>query len=446
MSETVQERVRSRGGAAFAEEERQGMMLAAKVRTIALALVLLWQAIDSPETGPSYYFALLEIFAFVLLGGLQYIAAYSRLGGRSIPYVFVTLDCLLLAVVFSLGSPFSDISWPPAISMNSARFLYFLMFLMQASFSFRPFLVVWCGISIATARIGMWVWFLSLPGSYSNLDLPEQTVEAWLAGGTDLNFLFLGYAATELLVVVILSAGFAIVVARSRRLVSNLLSTERKRASLARYFSPNVVDQLSSSGVGLSAGKHQKVAVLFADIIGFTKLCEKATADEVIELLRGYHDRLGKAVFRNSGTLDKYIGDGLMATFGTPNPNPHDPENALKSAYEMLKALDEWNTERALSGDDPIRVGIGLHWGAVVAGDIGNERRLEYSVIGDTVNIASRIEHLTRQLNTRLVVSDDLVCAIKQHNPNANLDPLIDAGLQKIRGRTSKVKVWKYTK
>ncbi len=166
----------------------------------------------------------------------------------------------------------------------------------------------------------------------------------------------------------------------------------------------------------------------------------------MIELLRGYHDRLGKAVFRNSGTLDKYIGDGLMATFGTPNPNPQDPENALNSAYEMLEALDEWNAERALSGEDPIRVGIGLHWGAVVAGDIGNERRLEYSVIGDTVNIASRIEHLSRQLNTRLIVSDDLVCAIKQHNPNANLGPLIDAGLQKIRGRTSEVKVWKYSK
>ncbi len=396
MSETVQDRIQSRSDAAFAEEERQGMMLAAKVRAIALALVLLWQAIDSPESGPSYYFNLLEIFTFVLLGGLQYFAAYLRRGGSIIQYVFVTLDCVLLAVVFTLSSPFTETPLPPAIAMDTARFLFFFMFLMQASFSFRPSLVVWCGASIIFSRLGMWLWFLNQPDVYSNADLPEQTVEAWLTAGTDLNFLFLGYAAIELLVVLILSAGLAVVVARSRRLVRNFISTERKRASLSRYFSPNVVDQLSSSDAGLAKGQQQNVAVLFADIMGFTKLCEKSTADEVIDLLRGYHDRLGKAVFDNSGTLDKYIGDGLMATFGTPNTSPRDPENALKCAFEMIEALDEWNADRALSGENPVRVGIGLHYGVVVAEDIGNERRLEYSVIGDNVNIASRFEHLTR--------------------------------------------------
>ncbi|WP_171209928.1 MULTISPECIES: adenylate/guanylate cyclase domain-containing protein [unclassified Ruegeria] len=446
MSETVQDRIKSRSDAAFAEEERQGTMLAAQVRTVALAVVLFWQAIDSPETGASYYFNLLEIFVFVLLGGLQFFAAFSRRGGIGVQYAFVTVDCLLLALMFSLGTPFSDTHWPASIQMDTARFLYFFMFLMQASFSFRPSLVLWCGVSILIARLGMWLWFLSQPNVYSNLDLPEQTVEAWLAAGSDLNFLFLGYAAIELLVVLILSAGLAVVVARSRRLVRKFLSTERKRASLSRYFSPNVVDQLSSSDAGLAKGQQQNVAVLFADIMGFTKLCEKATADEVIELLRGYHDRLGKAVFKNSGTLDKYIGDGLMATFGTPTTSPQDSENALKCAFEMIEALDDWNAERALSGEQSVRVGIGLHWGIVVAGDIGNERRLEYSVIGDNVNIASRIEHLTRELDTQLVVSDDLVRAIKRSNPTANLDGLIDAGVQKIRGRDSGVRVWRCSK
>ena len=126
--------------------------------------------------------------------------------------------------------------------------------------------------------------------------------------------------------------------------------------------------------------------------------------------------RLGQTVFDNEGTLDKYIGDGLMATFGTPEPSPHDAKNALQCAMDMIVALAKWNAERVAAGEAPVRVGIGLHYGLVIAGDIGNERRLEYSVIGDTVNIASRLEQLTRSLNTPLVVSDSLVKAIARHD------------------------------
>lgn len=255
MTDTVQARIKSRSDAAFAEEERHGTMLAAQVRTAALLLVLLWQVIDNPETGPSYWFNLLGILSFVLLGGLQYIAAYSRRGGRGLQYLFVTLDCILLAAFFSMRLPFDTTPLPPAIATNSAQFLFFFMFLMQASFSFRPSLVLWCGGRIVVARAGMWTLFLNQPGAYSNVDLPERTVEAWIAAGSDLNFLYLGYAAIEVIIVLIMSGGLAVLVARSRRLVRKFISTERKRASLARYFSPNVVDQLSSSDDGLAAGR-----------------------------------------------------------------------------------------------------------------------------------------------------------------------------------------------
>lgn len=445
MSDKVQNRLQARNAGAFVEEERHGIMLAAKVRTVALALVLLWQAVDSTETGPAYYFNLLEIFVFVLLGGLQYLVAQTRGSGLRLQFVFVSIDCILLALVFTLNSPFDDDPIPPAIAMDTARFLYFFLFLMQASFSFRPLLVVWCGLSIILARFGMWAWFLSQSSVYSNLDIEEPNVEAFLQAASDLDFLFLGYAATELLVVLIVSSGLAIVVARSRRLVKNLLSTERKRASLARYFSPNVVNQLSDSDAKIATPRQQEVAVLFADIMGFTKLCENANADEVIHLLRGYHDRLGKAVFDNQGTLDKYIGDGLMATFGTPDPSPNDAANALNCAFEMIDTINDWNRERLLSGTDPVRVGIGLHWGLVVTGDIGNEHRLEYGVIGDTVNIASRIEHLTRDLDTQLVVSEALVNSIRKSGSVPNLDRLTFAGYREIRGRASGVKVWTYS-
>lgn len=444
MEDDTQARLERRNLKAFAEEERQGIMLAARVRLLALTVVVAWVAFDSPTTGFAYYFYLLEICAFIVLGGLQFLCAYKRIHTLPLTYIFIAIDCLLLAFIFSYQLPSDPSPLPPAIAMDTSRFLYFFMFLMQATFSFRPLLVLWCGLCIVTARGGMWLWHLRQPEAYSDLDLAEQSVEAWLEAGTDLNFLFLRFAASELIVVLLVSAGLAVVVKRSRSLVNSRLLAERRRANLARYFSPNVADRLNQSVSEFSTAKQQNVAVLFADIVGFTKLCEKASAQDVIELLRGYHDRLGDAVFANNGTLDKYIGDGLMATFGTPDSTPQDASNAINCAFDMLHALETWNIEREETGLAPVRVGIGLHWGPVVVGDIGNDRRLEYTIIGDTVNTASRLEQLTRSLSASLVVSDELMREVDTRllKPIYDSKKLVDMGEQNIRGRASRVTVW----
>lgn len=439
-------RLESRTEDAFAEEERQGLMLAAKVRMIALIVVLLWQAVDNPNSGLAYVLGLLEVASFVVLGFLQYICAKQRFRMHVLKYVFVLVDCVLMALIFSIEYPFEDYVMPPALQVEGSRFTFFFVFLMQATFSFRPRLVLWCGLCVVMARTGMWLWFISRPGVYTNVDLPEQTVEAYIEAYSDPNFLFLGYLAIEIIVTLIVAAGLAFVVMRSRRLVESRSIAERTRANLARYFSPNVVDHLSSSKDLLGGVREQEVAVLFADIVGFTKMCERDSAENVIALLREYHNRLGQAVFENGGTLDKYIGDGLMATFGTPEPNPRDARNALQCAIDMIAALETWNAERIAMGAAPVRVGIGLHYGPVIAGDVGNERRLEYSVIGDTVNIASRLEHLTRSLDTPLVVSDSLVKAIVRNDDKdmSLVWNLSEGGVQKIRGRDSGVPVWTF--
>jgi adenylate cyclase len=437
-------RLESRNQDAFAEAERQGLMLAAKVRTIALLVIIIWYIIDSSDAGLSYFYELLEYVSFLVLGVLQFICARQRYHTHVLKYVFVFVDCALLAIVFSSPNPFDSYSIPPAVAMDGSRFVFFFMFLMQSTFSFRPRLVLWCGFCIAGARTGMLVWFLNQPGVFTNLSLPQQSAEAFLRARPDPNFIFLGYWATEILVSLIVAAGLAVVVRRSRRLVQTRAIAERARANLARYFSPNVVDHLSTSKDPLSAVRQQDVAVLFADIMGFTKMCEDEPAGNVIEILRDYHNRLGQAVFDNGGTLDKYIGDGLMATFGTPEQGPHDARNALKCALGMIAALERWNAERAAAGAARVRVGIGLHYGSVIAGDIGNERRLEYSVIGDTVNIASRLESLTRSLNSPLVVSDDLVKEIAMQGDDSTslLQNLSKAGVESIKGREAGVEVW----
>ncbi len=194
-----------------------------------------------------------------------------------------------------------------------------------------------------------------------------------------------------------------------RRLVYAQARVERARANLARHVSANLVEDLAAVDEPFGPVRTQEVAVLFVDIVGFTGLCEGMAPEAVVAMLRDFHGRMADCVFAHGGTLDKFIGDSVMATFGTPHPGPHDAANALACARAMLAALDGWNGERASRGEPPLHVGIGLHFGPVVLGDIGDERRVEFAVLGDTVNTASRLEALTRSLDTSLAASQALV-------------------------------------
>ncbi|MBM3558630.1 MAG: adenylate/guanylate cyclase domain-containing protein [Alphaproteobacteria bacterium] len=150
-------------------------------------------------------------------------------------------------------------------------------------------------------------------------------------------------------------------------------------------------------------------------------------------------------VFDSDGKLDKFLGDGVMATFGTPEPGPSDPANALACARAMHAAVDEWNGRRRDAGLPPIRLSVGVHWGRVVLGDIGSERRLEFTVLGDTVNVAARIEALTRMRDCRVAVSEALVNVLRTSgDPRAGtlLDGFHDAGRQITLGRAEPVAVW----
>jgi adenylate cyclase len=199
------------------------------------------------------------------------------------------------------------------------------------------------------------------------------------------------------------------------------------------------VDELADANRPLDQIRNQSVAVLFADIVGFTTLSEAEPPEAVIALLREFHARMQAAVFAHSGTLDKYLGDGLMATFGTPYPGTRDAANALAAARSMAVSLADWNTTRQQRGLSAIRVGIGLHWGPVVLGDIGGENRLEFATIGDTVNVASRLEHMTRELSADVAASEDLVSALRSTLGPGEADKLLEGFIETeprvIRGR-----------
>ncbi len=234
-------------------------------------------------------------------------------------------------------------------------------------------------------------------------------------------------------------------VAKRRELERQRAAAERARHNLSRYFSPNIVEMLAEQDEPLGAVRRETVAVLFADIVGFTRMAETMPPEAVVTLLRQFHERMTAQIFACGGTVDKYIGDAIVAVFGVPTPTDNDAANALICADAMLNALESWNAERAGRGEARLAIGIGLNYGQAVLGDVGSAHSMAFTVIGDTVNTASRLQALTRTLETALVVGEPLVAAVKAGSSEAAgalTAQLQDRGEQTLRGRAGSLRIW----
>jgi adenylate cyclase len=202
---------------------------------------------------------------------------------------------------------------------------------------------------------------------------------------------------------------------------------------------------LAAQDEPLGAVRRQTVGVLFVDIVGFTRMAEAMPPETVVTLLREFHEHMTAQIFACGGTVEKYIGDAIMAVFGVPTPSDNDAANALICSDMMLEALDRWNAKRTQQGERPLAIGIGLNYGPAVLGDVGSEHSMSFTVIGDTVNTASRLQGLTRTLKTPLVVGGPLVDAIhlgSSKTATALASHLLDQGEQSLRGRAGPVRIW----
>lgn len=219
---------------------------------------------------------------------------------------------------------------------------------------------------------------------------------------------------TALFIIFQLSMGLGIATAlaiyargRTVSLLDAVAREQHKRERLGRYFSPQVAAHLEERGEEFRAGESREVTILFADLRDFTALSEQLEGEAVVATLNEFHTCMVDQLFASGGTLDKYIGDGLMAYFGAPVARPDHAEQAVRCALAMQAALTQLNSGRARRGASPLRMGIGIHTGRVVLGDIGAPRRREYTAIGDTVNVAARIEQLTKVHGAPILVSEE---------------------------------------
>ncbi|PZO09957.1 MAG: adenylate/guanylate cyclase domain-containing protein [Leptolyngbya foveolarum] len=219
--------------------------------------------------------------------------------------------------------------------------------------------------------------------------------------------------------------------------LEDISQEKRMKTTLYRYMTPGVAERVMALGEDvLMVGERKDVTVLFSDIRGYTTLTEALEATDVVSMLNEYFETMVEAVFHSEGTLDKFIGDALMAVFGAPLPLSNHAWSAVCSALDMRKRLVAFNQERLAKGQPELRIGIGLSSGEVVSGNIGSQRKMEYTVIGDGVNLSARLESITKQYGCDIVLSEHTYELCKEMIWVRELD------LIRVKGKLEPVKIY----
>ena len=221
------------------------------------------------------------------------------------------------------------------------------------------------------------------------------------------------------------------------RSFTDAVKFEKSTAQLSKYFSPDIRDKIQASDIDIASEKtnNQMVAVLFTDIQGFTTISENLSSDDVIQLLSEYQDKMIKPIFQNSGTVDKFIGDAVMATFGTPVSQGNDAQNAFNCAREMQISMRQWAKERSEKGLPIISHRIGIHFGSCIVGNVGNDELKEFTVIGDVVNVANRVCDAGKELKSDFVITEELRLRLNEEIKSEVVENFA------IRGKKEKLKL-----
>lgn len=221
------------------------------------------------------------------------------------------------------------------------------------------------------------------------------------------------------------------------QMVDGLRERDKVKNLFSKFHGSSVAESLIKSGDVKVGGSRKPVVVFFSDIRGFTSFSEKRTPEEVVSMLNEYFQAMVRIIYRNNGIVDKFIGDAIMAIWGAPQTTGDDSYYAVKTCVEMRQAVEELNKVRMGRGEEPIKIGIGLHAGEAISGTIGSEDRMEYTVIGDTVNMSSRIEGSTKAFGADCLISEVLAEKVK------NQFIVEQAGTVEVKGKTEPLKLFK---
>lgn len=318
--------------------------------------------------------------------------ALKRSGPAWLTMAFVVIDALLVVALFhehlfAPGQVFDHSLTAPSLAVG-------FLLLTHAALRLRPGLVV----LFSAVVLAGWLSLLAITLAVHAYLHPMADGE-WSKFGTE-----------GALAAAFAFAGFVcyLLTKEHNVMLVEAVGSERRRQTLARFFSPGVVAELQSNDTGLALARRHAV-VMFIDLRSFTRLSETSEPEAIAELLSEYRQLVTEAVFEHGGTVDKFIGDGVMAVFGHPRTRPDDSARAIKCSIALSGSLARWSKERVKRGKAPVEAGIGLHVGSVVGGVLESGTHAEFTVFGDAVNVAERLERLCKPLDASLVVSEDVL-------------------------------------
>ena len=222
----------------------------------------------------------------------------------------------------------------------------------------------------------------------------------------------------------------------SMLMLENISNEKRLKSTMARYMDPGIANQMLASGAEALGGKSVNATVLFSDVRSFTTITEQLGAQGTVALLNEYFTLMVDCIQREEGMLDKFIGDAIMAAFGIPVGHDDDADRAVRSAIAMLRELSTWNRHRINEGKLPVDIGIGLNTDNVVSGNIGSKKRMDYTIIGDGVNLAARLESACKQYGAHILISEFTYKQLRGTYYTRELDLVV------VKGKTKPVAIY----
>ncbi|MEA2800576.1 MAG: adenylate cyclase [Rhodospirillaceae bacterium] len=347
-------------------------------------------------------FVIYGIFAVIRLG-----LAYRRLLPEWFLYVSAIADtALLMGLIYSFHYKYAQ---PAVFYLKAPILLYIFLLIALRALRFEARFVIVTGLAAVAGWIALVLYALGGRGGPPNIT--DDFVEYMTS-----NAFLIQAEADKVLAILLTTIVLAIAIARARRLLVRSVSEGAAAHDLSRFFDPGVAARIRSAAMSIKPGEGElrDVAILTVDLRGFTRLSTELQPGDVMKLLQDYQGRVCPLIVSNGGSIDKFLGDGILASFGAVAPSPTAAADALRAADAVIEVADRWAAERRAAGRPPLSIGLAAASGRVVFGAVGDGERLEFTVIGDAVNFAAKLEKHNKDEKTRAVVDSSTYAKAEQ--------------------------------